>query len=591
MHDSDDWARRLNPPRRNHFFYGKMMGIAQFEREQRYGMGQRWLMNRLTLGTGILCGLGVQVISDGRRLCISPGVAVDPWGREIVVARSVEYDPFAAAEGCGCSEQQAISQAGVYTLCLSYRECTTDQQPVSYSDDCPGQPECQPDTTIETFSLGLRSTPVPAKAFDCDAWMGDAGLEGTTLTSAILRTRLAQQFATGCGQPPADPCVPLGLVTVTEVDNGIFRLTVVNDPRVYIHSQAQLLDALLCLAETVARCCGTTHTDPTDDDTLKVTELGFWRVETGPPMAVFPPKLVSALRVPDSTPPVFIAKGSPLFGSSSSWDPLLIRISFNKPLDGASVFSYPEKRPVGFVVTVAELDTPPPQPGQEVEASPVYAFLENANVMLMTCPGDPGSYKLTLRGDPVVPTDPKEPTLPAIFSWDLDPAKRRRLDGELSTPPTFPSGNQIDGGDFIYAFEIRHVSDTTFKILKIELLVNEQDDVPLVQRTGTVLESASGLRVTFNGPVDMTSVRKAMFVNNAHIDGADVSDDGPNAFIYNKQLDGHYEVKLSSSIMDVPLPGKNARGLDGEAHQPDPPLPSGSEQGDGDFVFNFQVGS
>ena len=68
MDELRDWPAVLSPPQRNNFFFGKMMGVAQFEREQCYGMGQRWLINRLTIGTGVLCGLEVTLTADGKRL-------------------------------------------------------------------------------------------------------------------------------------------------------------------------------------------------------------------------------------------------------------------------------------------------------------------------------------------------------------------------------------------------------------------------------------------------------------------------------------------------------------------------------------------
>jgi hypothetical protein len=179
MDESRDWPAVLRPPQRNNFFFGKMMGVAQFEREQCYGMSQRWLINRLTIGTGVLCGLEVSLTADGKRLRVAPGVAVDPWGREIIVGRVVEFDPFAAGGGCGCGDTAPITEAKDYSVCLTYRECTTNDQAVLYADDCPDQPECQPDTTVETFGLALTAVVTPA-AFDCGKWTAAVGTHDGT---------------------------------------------------------------------------------------------------------------------------------------------------------------------------------------------------------------------------------------------------------------------------------------------------------------------------------------------------------------------------------------------------------------------------
>lgn len=75
--------RELAPPRRNQFFYGKRMDVQHFRMEQDYGRLKQTLLNRLTLGKGVVCGL--RVAMDGQRLTVDPGVAIDGLGREIVV--------------------------------------------------------------------------------------------------------------------------------------------------------------------------------------------------------------------------------------------------------------------------------------------------------------------------------------------------------------------------------------------------------------------------------------------------------------------------------------------------------------------------
>jgi hypothetical protein len=73
----------LATPARNRYFYGKLLDVPHFYLEQSYLNGKRWLMNRLVSGTGIVCGLAVVPTADGTGLIISPGVAIDAWGREI----------------------------------------------------------------------------------------------------------------------------------------------------------------------------------------------------------------------------------------------------------------------------------------------------------------------------------------------------------------------------------------------------------------------------------------------------------------------------------------------------------------------------
>src|SRR5688572_9114922 len=96
----DPWLHGLPAPVKNRFFYGMLLTDAVFRTEQRYGDGKRWLLNRLSLGQGVLTGLGFSVSLDKPEECkadssrwrvhLDPGVAVDGYGREIVVPKCEE---------------------------------------------------------------------------------------------------------------------------------------------------------------------------------------------------------------------------------------------------------------------------------------------------------------------------------------------------------------------------------------------------------------------------------------------------------------------------------------------------------------------
>ena len=90
-HRRTDRGTDLESPVRNNYFYGQLLGVENFELETGYSIAQRRLLNRVVLGYGVVCGLGVRVLSGGRRIAISAGVALDRWGREIIVPR--ETDP------------------------------------------------------------------------------------------------------------------------------------------------------------------------------------------------------------------------------------------------------------------------------------------------------------------------------------------------------------------------------------------------------------------------------------------------------------------------------------------------------------------
>ena len=68
------------PLERNRYFYGKLLTVRDFEIEQKYTRSSSQLMNRLALGAGVVCGLGVG-ISDDSTLLIESGMAIDYLGR------------------------------------------------------------------------------------------------------------------------------------------------------------------------------------------------------------------------------------------------------------------------------------------------------------------------------------------------------------------------------------------------------------------------------------------------------------------------------------------------------------------------------
>ncbi len=70
---------------RNHYFYGKLMTVRDFESEQGYFNDKRRLGNRMLHGAGIVSGLGV-LLMDNQTFSLEAGMALDYLGREIVVS-------------------------------------------------------------------------------------------------------------------------------------------------------------------------------------------------------------------------------------------------------------------------------------------------------------------------------------------------------------------------------------------------------------------------------------------------------------------------------------------------------------------------
>ena len=110
------------PIERNRYFYGKLLTVRDFEIEQRYARQKSQLMNRLSLGAGVLCGLGVTA-SDDSTLLIESGIALDYQGRMVVLEEPIPRK-LQMIEG-----QEALHGQSTAYLCLAYDE--EDLEPVN----------------------------------------------------------------------------------------------------------------------------------------------------------------------------------------------------------------------------------------------------------------------------------------------------------------------------------------------------------------------------------------------------------------------------------------------------------------------------
>ena len=169
----------LDAPRRNRYFYGQLMDVRRFSMEQEHVLAERRQMNRLVLGPGVVCGLGVSPIESGpdRGLRVQAGMAVDGWGGRIVVPNPVDLIPLQVTDRCGVAirppDGAALPKNLVVSLC--YRECQTEFAPALVPDPgCESTPRCEAGTWVETYTLCVRegaartsSTPATATSRRC----------------------------------------------------------------------------------------------------------------------------------------------------------------------------------------------------------------------------------------------------------------------------------------------------------------------------------------------------------------------------------------------------------------------------------------
>jgi hypothetical protein len=113
-----------NPFERNNYFYGKQFTVRDLVQEQSYFNDKRYLINRMVLGWGVVCGLEVYWDPKRRRIVVTPGMALDCCGHEIIVCqdRCLSIDE----NDDDCCLDDKPKTAGKFVLCLEYDECCTE---------------------------------------------------------------------------------------------------------------------------------------------------------------------------------------------------------------------------------------------------------------------------------------------------------------------------------------------------------------------------------------------------------------------------------------------------------------------------------
>lgn len=152
-------ANQMIPFERNRYYYGKMLISPDFRAEQAYMNNKRMFLNQMTLGSGVLCGLNVFNLDD-LSVLIESGTAIDPLGREIVVAKSV-VKKLSALEG------YREDMPGRKSLCLRYRE--EEVQPVYAVNRREEQDEYENNRIREGYELFLQDAGVLEQAFELDS--------------------------------------------------------------------------------------------------------------------------------------------------------------------------------------------------------------------------------------------------------------------------------------------------------------------------------------------------------------------------------------------------------------------------------------
>ena len=148
----------IAPFARNNYFTGKLMLERDFTDEQRFHIDKLRLHNQRLHGWGVVCGL--LVLADNNPACrdrfvtVTPGLAIDCCGHEIIVREPVRIDitrlpSYAKLTGPGAPTPRPLQ------LCIRYRECGAETIPVLYDDCAWDTDRCAPNRILESFEFDL----------------------------------------------------------------------------------------------------------------------------------------------------------------------------------------------------------------------------------------------------------------------------------------------------------------------------------------------------------------------------------------------------------------------------------------------------
>jgi hypothetical protein len=249
MTSHDRRLAELHHPRRNRYYAGKLLAAADLEMEQDYLRGADAQLARHVLGAGVVCGLDVTAGRAGDRpgIRVGAGLALDGWGRRIVVPRDVEV-----------ALPARVPPPASMVVRLRYEVHAAEVAPSAPGDD-QGCPEAG--TWVESHRVEVLEGSAPAADEDCS----EATLE--LIRTGQVAEALAALARASCAAPAPDPGVTLATITAA-ADGG---LTVdAQAARAVVPTNVVLLQLIACLAARGEECCAASPA-PGNDVPLDLT--------------------------------------------------------------------------------------------------------------------------------------------------------------------------------------------------------------------------------------------------------------------------------------------------------------------------------
>jgi len=404
---------------RNNYFYGKRMTARDFQDEQCYFNEKRWLINRTVHGWGVVCGLDVKRTDDKKMVEVTPGLAIDCCGREILVCDDVKdrYVPLIPEEHeCDLllkeEEKQNVDQ--LIAICLEYDECKRE---------IVNLPSIACDETEKHEFNRIRDswkiTPIHIpKELEYEHFCQRTKEE----KEQSLHKYLCEKIAEGCQHCPECPCIILAIVTV---ENENVKVIDTCTQRKLVYSNQLLFDQINCFHGDLPRVTGIewSYSEQTNEE-----------IEQNP---------VSSTDIHNRTIQWadFIQKNG-------------LKVTFNKRMYHETINKHT------FLIAIITIEHSTRYrllkyiPSEEIElidnddetTSAIFKFektwiedeLEDEKRSAITQSSEGADFEIILRGSSIFSNEENE--------------KRKALDGSFSGE--FPSGNGTQGTDFVSWFHV-----------------------------------------------------------------------------------------------------------------------------------------
>lgn len=154
---ADEEKSQLETPKRMNYYDGQPLTAESFQTEQNYFINKQRLINRLIHGSGVVCGLDIS--EEDNRFIISPGIAIDCKGREIIVTEKYEILKREI-------NFQLEKHNGTFHILLNYNDCYGEMEPVISTKIC--KEECAPNKICEEYNIFPEGNEGPSCDISCD---------------------------------------------------------------------------------------------------------------------------------------------------------------------------------------------------------------------------------------------------------------------------------------------------------------------------------------------------------------------------------------------------------------------------------------